>query len=1152
VKREQILKRQFPTQLYLLPLLFAILLSSCDLFTGPKVDVFQQISDEVDWANAAKLTVRLDYPNAWGTSNPPQGSLAPAMDIRKNYEFSVEFTPDTAYTLTAWLAYRTSDLDGMENNWLDDPTAIEAEGVQSLGPGEVTLPDSIPSGGKFNFNIHTTEPVTIIPWCLTQPRITRTEPRNRPNPTDQPYARATDIVLYFNGALNVGTVRFANTETDDGIWITSKHGDDDIKNNIDEKWYNPPEYSTTGGFFTVTMTVNTLPPEGSLMTVTVKGIQNAQKEPMDGEYSFSWNTSSAAAVYLTKYKAEYNSENITVTYTPLNADSVVTYYRLNKGANIFFNNDVIPDVPEPDAGSVRNGIPVSGIREYDIVIELYLEGIMEHRTTFKMWNIPGMTIEMIRTEDNEETNTAFLDNTLDQTEIITRLNGSYANFILTSNISLNNWKPVDITDKNFYGNGHTITINGITPDANTGLFGAVKGASSANPAVVRDLTVNYNDVGVTSDSALSNFGGLSGQLGAYTKVTNVLITGKFDVTQASSEANSEIRAGGIIGYVNYAAASATTEINNVYSALELSVTNSQASGNIFAGGIVGDVLITASGSSMSLSNASVAGIVDAKNSAEPSTGSVFIGGAAGRYRTSAVLQNVDVYTTLKIYVKSETANPDNMKETIYICGGIIGQISSGGIDYCNFKGKIEFSEKYSVNIRTYIGGLLGGIGRQYGAGGWISDDDITPGVNQSVNVSNSTAYGDISFINISNGSCFLGGVCATTNGHSALGSGGNTTDPTYPITFDNCEYRDGTISINCSGGGNIGGFVGEIMATTFTNCKTSAGLIELNNTSTSGSYSVGGFIGMSRTDIKGCFSNSPIEITIKLTSATGSVSLWVGGFIGRLTRLSSEGYTSGSATISNCYSGGSVFAKVDNSNSNGYNLYAGGFAGAMEDFVRIINSYALGNVLADKTNSSSGTVNVYAGGFVGCIKVGDIGTGNAVAGYAVERCFSKGFANAMANGTTNTNVYAGGLVGNKPQNGYVRNSAALGSFVSVKGGSSRSLGRIISSVAINSHFVNNYASSSMTLFTINSYSTNSGQITSAGDGADGKDGNVIMDSLFYSQNTWTSTLEFNKDPFPTYSNFTRPYDQPWSFSGIVDRGYPLLIGEDGKAMGGQQ
>jgi len=470
---EKTLKRREISYFFLFS--FFILLSSCDLFTGPKVDIFEQISEEVDWSHAAKLTVKVDFPSAWGVS-PQQGTNRcydnnrPTENPRKGYEFKVEFTPDMAYTLTAWLAFRTSDLP---SNWLDDPTLIAAESVQSLGPGEVTLPEPAASGGTFNFKVHITDPVTLVPWCITQPRITRTEPRHRPD--GNPYARATDIVIYFNGALNANTVKFAADADGDGIWITSTKGIN-VKNNTTEQWYNAPEYSTAGGFFTVTMAVGTLPPEGSLMTVKVNGIKNAQGESMDGDYSFSWNTSSANSVSLSSYGATYNSGNITVTYTPDAANVVVvplTYYRLNKGANTPFNG-TISSVPVPEAGNVRSGISVSGIQEYEIVIELYVENIMEHRTTFKIWNIPDMIVSL-----NDPTyGTMTITEITSLSAIPENATGQY---VLANDITVNSHTPISNFQGKFYGNGHTITINSMNAAAEMGLFGVVQGASSITP-----------------------------------------------------------------------------------------------------------------------------------------------------------------------------------------------------------------------------------------------------------------------------------------------------------------------------------------------------------------------------------------------------------------------------------------------------------------------------------------------------------------------------------------------------------------------------------------------------------------------------------------------------------------------------------------------
>jgi hypothetical protein len=127
----------------LLIVLCSLLFVTCNLFTGPSANVFEQISDEVDWSNAPKLTVRLEYPPAWGISNPQQGTITPAKDIRKGYEFSLEFTPDAAYTLSSWLVYKTSDLNDIPGNWVQDMSLIDFHGVQALGAELVTPPPSM-------------------------------------------------------------------------------------------------------------------------------------------------------------------------------------------------------------------------------------------------------------------------------------------------------------------------------------------------------------------------------------------------------------------------------------------------------------------------------------------------------------------------------------------------------------------------------------------------------------------------------------------------------------------------------------------------------------------------------------------------------------------------------------------------------------------------------------------------------------------------------------------------------------------------------------------------------------------------------------------------------------------------------------------------
>jgi len=788
----------------------------------------------------------------------------------------------------------------------------------------------------------------------------------------------------------------------------------------------------------------------------------------------------------------------------------------------------ISKVPTITTTNVRNGQAVGNVQPYKIEVFAYNAAGDAAPVTLWVWNIPDMSVsqnspavELKQDNFTTETINANLSRTL----------------VLTENVNLDTWTPPAAFTGKFYGNGHTVTINGMNAAAEMGLFGVVQGESSANPAIVRDLTVNYETaaggtVSVTR-TAETRFGGIAGRFNEHTRMTNTIVSGKFGITAANASGN-HIRAGQMIGDITYTTTSATAEINNVYANLELTVENQSASGNIWSGGIVGDVVITASDSSMNLSNATAVGVVDTKNTVAGTSNSanIIAGGAVGRYRTRAILQDVDVYTKVKVHANNTSTNATGSSTTNldYVCGGIIGLMSSGEVNNCNFKGEIKFSDTFSTLRQTHVGGLIGAVGTVHNSSNYYGDS-----LNMSVKVSNSTVYGDLNYQNANTGKTILGGVCAAPNGSS-----------TYRITFNKCEYRDGSIHIEAHGDENIGGFSGDnVQYTTFTNCRTFASLIEIIDTTTTkiSSYNVGGFVGLSRSDITGCFSYSPIEITLKRTSASGSGDpyLQVGGFVGRYYN-GSDGHT-GNPTISNCYSRGSVSVNVDYPGS--YYIFAGGFVGRMAGTVRIINSYALGNVLADKINSGSGTVYVQAGGFIGDMSMT---SGN---GYAIERCFTKGSVTAMANGTSSTYVYAGGLVGNKSTTyGYIRDSAALGASVTVKGGSSRSLGRIISSANNASYFSNNHASSLMTLLPIASYSSNSGTTTPPTDDAAGKDGDVITDSLFYSQNVWTNALAFNT-AITSRTNYTDVSDQPWNFSGIGSRGYPLLIGSDGKLLEGQ-
>jgi hypothetical protein len=78
-----------------------------------------------------------------------------------------------------WRAYATSDLtlNALKGDWRVNPTLLN--GVQQLSG--VEIPALSARGGKGEITIDTLTPVTLVPWCKTEPYVIRTEPRNEGN-----------------------------------------------------------------------------------------------------------------------------------------------------------------------------------------------------------------------------------------------------------------------------------------------------------------------------------------------------------------------------------------------------------------------------------------------------------------------------------------------------------------------------------------------------------------------------------------------------------------------------------------------------------------------------------------------------------------------------------------------------------------------------------------------------------------------------------------------------------------------------------------------------------------------------------------------------------------------------------------------------------
>ena len=151
----------------LLPFLFI----SCDLLSGKDDDILKNIDDEIAWANAPKLNVTVAFPLEWGAS--PHAGTNRCFDIvrtssnpRRGYAFEVEFTPDPAYSFQEWRAYANSTLSSLDTDWLLDPDILDRENVPRLDG--VVVPELPARGGKGDFVAHTTELLTLVPWCKTE------------------------------------------------------------------------------------------------------------------------------------------------------------------------------------------------------------------------------------------------------------------------------------------------------------------------------------------------------------------------------------------------------------------------------------------------------------------------------------------------------------------------------------------------------------------------------------------------------------------------------------------------------------------------------------------------------------------------------------------------------------------------------------------------------------------------------------------------------------------------------------------------------------------------------------------------------------------------------------------------------------------------
>ena len=752
-------------------------------------------------------------------------------------------------------------------------------------------------------------------------------------------------------------------------------------------------------------------------------------------------------------------------------------------------------VPLISKDKVRSGEEVSNVYGYEISITAHNTAGNATTGTIWIYNIPGML-----TNSNEQI--AIINEGISNEQIRELFeDDEITNIVLTSNILLSEWQPVDLSDKNFYGNGHTVTINSFVDDidgkidaADIGLFGVV------NDALIRDLAVMYNDPAeIDGAASATNVGGIAGRALGNTEISNCIVRGVNAADTLTVTAKAETSLGGIVGYL-----ANTAYLQNCRAALNIKL-NSASNSAIYAGGVI------------------------------------------GRGESTGVLKDINCVSAVEL---SKTAGSAN-----YL-GGIIGQSTVTSLETCVFSGSVTVPDTDTSTGVMYVGGLAGSFGS-------TSEITVSPeikdsSVNGTVTYNSKKTAGeshigglvgymagyDSTYKATMNASHFDGLITvnesAANNGNSNYG--GVVGYIGAYSSFSNGCYSGNNASISAAKAGtgeiHFGGFAGLVTNTGLNGCYSEATLAITSAPLVNNVY-FGGLIGQLYNG------TSPSnDYTIEKCYAKGNLSasanelINIGGLVGCVGYTTNNG--SNNITISRCYASGKINALNTGNKLNN----AGGLIGNGRS-VSIEYCYALGDVTVNKTSTQSGE-NGHAGGLIGYLY--NFSSPNKI----LSQCFASGIITTNVNNKS-VSAFAGGVIGyigsDSGSRITVNSLAALGAKVAITGGiGTPQPHRIIGTwwptyLTLNGPW---YANNAMLLAASGTYG-----VYVPGDPAppspdayygstkeNGEDAGLtaeFMTPLFWQNAPSDSTypgLGFD----PAY----------WDFNTVVSKGYPTLIG-----LGGQ-
>ncbi|MCL2139232.1 MAG: hypothetical protein FWH41_06840, partial [Treponema sp.] len=1022
------------------PLLFLIFLCSfflcnCDLFTKPKDPHYlKKIDEEIAWANAPKISVSVQYNTEWGQSPQLSGCVDEKRGTapRKGYPFKVEFNSGMAFGEPEWRAYYSKELEeDAVKDWANNPTVPLLLALEPVSAEYVFF--NPPRGRASTVTVSTTKGITIVPYCISEPRIMEIYP---PLTESEPYlaiSKSQEIIISFAAGIKETSARFG----EGSVAVTGRPETSVPGSETDYSPYFGLSYDAWRKTVTLTPgagTAGAYPPVGSIITIELgEGIKSLVGEnPLPEPKKYAYQTVSVNPIF--EWYADYDIDGNTITVSWENPPGVTpkAWYFINgarandPALNEAKNKFTISGVPRLNASNVRNGRPVENIYEYQIYLESTSADGSEITGPIKIWNFGTMGSGMSVSWKKQITE---IKTAQDLADI--QLDDANAQYVLANDIAISNtdfsggWIPLGVEEKpfrgKFYGNGHSITFNGsFAPAAYTGIFGYAQGAE------IRDLTVAYGDtvVNATQSVARDTFklgmdendiinlyylnncnafyaGGLAGYL-VDTGICNVITTGTALRVTPSGSITTWL--GGITGYIE-----GSGKIENSYAALSVAC-NSGGSGNAVIGAVAGEAGPGSTENKISINNGYknpndlgpdniilyklIIDRVTADGNVCGNMGNdegwLSIGGAVGISRENTMYDLLYIRGTVSISRDAFFDFIGYEAIVLDVFGGLIGIAADTNLENCSFNGFIEPVINGNVSNVTAFGGLVG----YYTSAG------------TAVYFNNCRVKGNIDF----EFGCmsFFGGVVGITSVES--NSSGN-------ITMTNSFFEEGNITIRNFSDYFffVGGYAGYIQSSWTNienniiinnniylyNCGSLAGLITVE--SESYSLSAGGFTSENIGTLSNCFSRTDIIAICK------NYEFYIGGFVGR-----------NAGDINNCYATGSIrsalnFTPLHTPNTS----YVGGFAGSLY-IGKIENCYSLGNVMAN--NTSGGGQYLGVGG---------------LAGYQnhdteITKCFSAGQISAFS--SYNDSVYAGGISGySSDREMKLNNTASLGSRVTASG-----------------------------------------------------------------------------------------------------------------------